>query len=305
MTPFFKASRFRIVLLLALTSFAARAQEAAEVPLGAIPTQYNAGFAGEAGSPRVNTVAGVENTPYFRDGYRCYTSYDQFIPAIRSGVGVMVGYAHSSTAGGYLGNFVNVGQGPYLSLAVAPKLSLRGKVTVSPSVDVSLYRGENVDRFGRVNNVYRISTVRSRVGLLFNTEKFYFGYSVHVVDQLKVLRNDTLAWFPRNRFEKFNSYFQVGYTFGQVTGSRFSCTPQLVFRLGSPRYDMDAFRRFHPVDFNLSFRYRKVIWGLNLTGVHVGWQTERLRIVLSDRLEYLGREPGYVANLAVRYNFKE
>jgi hypothetical protein len=61
---------------------------------------------------------------------------------------------------------------------------------------------------------------------------------------------------------------------------------------------------FHPVDFNLNFRYKKIIWGLNLTGVHVGWQTDRLRIVLSDSLDYLEREPGYAANIALRYIFK-
>jgi hypothetical protein len=38
----------------------------------------------------------------------------------------------------------------------------------------------------------------------------------------------------------------------------------------------------------------------------VGWQTDRLRIMLSDNLAYARRyEPGYAANIAVRYIFKE
>jgi hypothetical protein len=289
---------------LLLLSFTAYCQEAAEVPLGALPMQYNGGFAGEAGSPRVNTVAGVEYDRYNGYGLVMYASYDQFIPTIRSGVGVTVGYTGSKEAGGYLADFISVGKGPYLSLAVAPKFSIKGKVTVSPSVNVSLYWGRNEYWNGQADQEYKINTVRSRVGLLFNTEKFYFGYSVHLFDQFKVHQNDTTAALPGRRFERFNSYFQAGYTLGHPTESRFSCTPQLVLRLESPRYVRGGRASFHPVDFNLNFRYKKIIWGLNLTGVHVGWQTDRLRIVLSDSLDYLEREPGYAANIALRYIFK-
>jgi hypothetical protein len=57
------------------------------------------------------------------------------------------------------------------------------------------------------------------------------------------------------------------------------------------------------------FPYRKFICGVNGSNqrsLHVGWQTDRLRIMLSDNLAYARRyEPGYAANIAVRYIFKE
>jgi hypothetical protein len=223
-------------------------------------------------------------------------------------VGVTAGYTGSYFAGGYQGEFVDVGHGPYLSLAVAPKLSLRGKVTISPSWDVSVYRGwgQGVFDNGQVKEAYKVNTLRSRAGLLLNTEKFYVGYSVLLVDQFRIHpENDTTHAVSVNRFEKFNSYWQLGYTFGHATKSRFSFTPQLVFRLGTPRvYVGNGRTNFHLVDFHVNFRYKKVIWGVNATGVHVGWQTDRLRIMLSDSLEYLYRERGYAANLALRYVFK-
>ena len=170
-------------------------------------------------------------------------------------------------------------------------------------MDVSVYRGlgQGVWENGQVAEAYKVNTVRSRAGLLLNTEKFYVGYSVHLVDRFVILpQNDTALSFSVNRFEKFNSYWQLGYTFGNNPESKFSCTPQLVFRLGTRRYVGNGRASFHPVDFHVNFRYQKFIWGVNLTGVHVGWQMERLRIVLSDSLGYLW-ESGYAANIALRF----
>ncbi|MBD0256376.1 MAG: type IX secretion system membrane protein PorP/SprF [Cytophagales bacterium] len=311
MSTFFRTGLLGTLLLSALSLLpeAACSQDTREVPLGTLPMQYNGGFAGEAGDPRINTVAGVAFNTYLGNGHAAYISYDQFIPAIRSGVGITAGYTGSRFAGGYLGELLNVGHGPYLSLTVAPKLSLRGKVTISPFLDVSVYRGwgQNVFFNGQVDVIYKVNTVRSRAGLLLNTEKFYVGYSVHLVDQFMIHpKSDTALSFSTNRFEKFNSYWQLGYTFGHATESKFSFTPQVVFRLGTPRWYVGKGRTiFHPVDFHVNFRYKKAIWGVNLTGVHAGWQTDRLRIMLSDSLEYLYREGGYAANLALRYIFKE
>jgi hypothetical protein len=45
--------------------------------------------------------------------------------------------------------------------------------------------------------------------------------------------------------------------------------------------------------------------GSNQRSIHVGWQTDRLRIMLSDNLQYVRRQdPGYAANLALRYILK-
>lgn len=80
---------------------------AQEVPLGVLPMQFNSSFAGEAESPRISTNIGFRTpTPTnsflgsnYRSGWGFLTnaSYDQFIPAIRSGVGVSVAQSSQAT----------------------------------------------------------------------------------------------------------------------------------------------------------------------------------------------------------------
>jgi hypothetical protein len=272
--------------------------------------EYNSGFAGETGSPRLNALVGVETSRNYNNGYGTYASYDQFVPSIRSGVGLTVGYNHLAFGNEQRGGYFSNGNSVLFSLAVAPKLSMGGKVTFSPSLDVSLRPFGNQWSQNQIRNQSNGYTVGSRVGLLLNTEKFYAGYSVDLVDHFNTrVKNDTVDFRATGRGERFDSYWQFGYTFGRGTKSKFSFTPQLVFRTGTDRNAVKRYRVFAPVDFNLNFRYRKFICGVNGSNqrsIHVGWQTDRLRIMLSDNLAYARRyEPGYAANIAVRYIFKE
>jgi hypothetical protein len=299
-----------LLCMACLLPLVAYGQEQADVPLGVLPMQYNGSFAGETGSPRLNTLVGWSYNRYFAKNYRTYASYDQFIPALRSGVGLTAGYGRTMYGGERFGRgYAGRGYGAYFSAAIAPKFSMGGKLTLSPSLDLALYSGGNTFTHPQIQlrQEYRGSTIRSRVGLLLNTEKFYAGYSVHLVDRFNTYsENDTASLRTAGRTERFTSYWQFGYTFGRGTESKFSFTPQLVFTTGTRQYARRRFVLFSPADFNLNFRYKKVIWGLNTTGVHVGWQTDKLRIMLSDNLQYVRRQdPGYAANLALRYIFKE
>lgn len=298
-------------LLLAgcLLSLVAQGQEHLGVPLGVLPTQYNGSFAGEAGSPRLNTLAGVLYNRHYVGGYGAYVAYDQFIPALRSGVGVAAGHGRNRYGGerfspGHEGG----GRGTYFSAAIAPKFSMGGKLTFSPSLDVLLNSvGTSFTRPQIGTQKSESTAIRSRVGLLLNTEKFYAGYSVLLLDRISTYREmDTTSWRTAGRTEKFTSYWQFGYTFGRGTKSKFAFTPQLVFTTGTRRYSRRGYVLFAPTDFNLNFRYKKIIWGGNMTGVHIGWQTDKLRIMLSDNLGYTRRDdPGYAANIALRYIFKD
>jgi hypothetical protein len=293
-------------LLLPLVAHGQRQSGAA---VGILPTEYNSGFAGETGSPRLNTVVGMEAYENSTDHYGTYASYDQFIPSIRSGVGLTVGYNQFTFGNRQGGGYFSTGNNVLFALAVAPKLSMGGKVTLSPSVDFSFRPSRGEWNQYQVGNQTRGYAVGSRVGLLLNTEKFYAGYSVHLVDHFNTrAKNDTIDFRTRGRGERFESYWQFGYTFGRGTESKFSFTPQLVFRTGTDRYAFRGFRLFDPIDFNLNFRYKKFICGVNGSNqrsVHVGWQTDRLRIMLSDNLAYTRRyDQGYAANLALRYIFK-
>jgi hypothetical protein len=92
---------------LTLLTWAAVAQDA---PLGALPTQFNPAFAGEAGSPRISSSfvyrtlpesKPVPNTQMMASyPYRMFgasTAYDQFVPALRSGVGIATSHTQGAT----------------------------------------------------------------------------------------------------------------------------------------------------------------------------------------------------------------
>ena len=284
--------------MLAFTFVAARGQQVATLPLGALPMQYNGGFAGEAGSPRFSTHAGLTSAGWsYGRGYHLSASYDQFIPALRSGIGVSV-HQHRSDQSFAAYNAYS------FSAAVAPKISLRGKWTFSPSLDVSYHAGRSVVYDDQAGFSGESAQWRSRVGFLMNTDKFYVGYSVAVADHLSVRFANGLA--AAGRPFRFTSYLQIGYTFGRNPASGFSFTPQLTLATGTSPYPVLTTDRRVPINyfeaFHLNFRYRQFLWGVNNTGVHLGWQTDRLRVVASNGMSVAGRyDSGYVGNLSARY----
>jgi hypothetical protein len=306
-----KASVCWLVILLSVASYGQ------EIPLGALPMQYNSSFAGEADGPRISSnlslqtprkiVLGMGN-PNIRYGLglNTHTSYDQFISKIRSGIGVSVNYNN------YPGNSFNSSNYGF-SLAIAPKFSLNGKYTLSPSLDFSYNSGRSVTENWLGSNEQQIVTndfLQSRIALLLNTQKWYIGYSVTLFQNNQVTTSiDTGVsdW----SFNKYVSYWQLGYTFQRSSDSRFSFTPQLVFLTGYqnmynsyiPQY---RFRYFRLMDYNLAFRYQKFIWGLNNAGIMVGIQTKQTRLILTNGFEGLNKAyPSYTAQLSFRYVFKK
>ncbi len=228
MTSFFKSGLIRRGFLLSLMSIVAYGQQVLAQPLGALPMQYNGGFAGEAGSPRLNSNVGFTSAGWtYGKGYHLATSYDQFIPALRSGIGATVLTSHA-TGPRYKYNW----QG--FSVAVAPKISLNGKWTFSPSLDLSYHAGRSTVRDGRWGGNVESERWQSRAGLLFNTSKFYIGYSVAVVDYLSIRYANGIT--ESGRPYRLASYLQVGYTFQRSPKSDFSFTPQLTIATGSSKY---------------------------------------------------------------------
>ncbi len=299
MLLFFNSGLVRTGILLLLT---ACGQQVLAQPLGALHMQYNGGFAGEAGSPRLNSNVGFTSAGWtYGKMYHLTTSYDQFIPALRSGIGATVSSSHA-TGPRYKYNW----QG--FSVAVAPKISLNGKWTFSPSLDLSYHAGRSIIRDNRWGGNVESERWRSRVGLLFNTSKFYVGYSVAVVDYLSIRYANGVV--ESGRPYRLTSYLQIGYTFQRSPESDFSFTPQLTIATGSNQYTsftyddrlgINFFEAFH-----LNFRYKQFIWGVNNTGVHVGWQRSRFRIMSSNMLGVGGRnDGGYSGNVSLRYLFKE
>ncbi len=272
--------------------------------------QYNGSFAGEAGSPRISTNVGlITGRGTYGRGYHLSASYDQFVPALRSGIGATVFSSHAASP-----LYKYNGQG--FSVAVAPKISLNGKWTFSPSLDLEYDRG----RLPFSNSILNDSLIpaygydseqwQSRAGFLLNTSKFYIGYSVAVVDHRRI--DFTNGDRFRGRPTRFSSYLQLGYTFQKSPESNFSFTPQLTFYIGSDRMLLynradDRIRVSYFHAFNLSFRYKQFLWGVNNMGFHVGWQSHRVKVTASNSIGVAGKhtDTGYTGNVSLRYLFKD
>ncbi|MBD0256377.1 MAG: type IX secretion system membrane protein PorP/SprF [Cytophagales bacterium] len=303
MTSFFKSGLVRSGLLLSLVCTGAYGQQTTGLPLGALPMQYNSGFAGEAGSPRISTNVGlIAGRGTYGRGYHLSASYDQFIAALRSGIGVSVHQYRTDNAY-YATNAYG------FSAAIAPKISLGGKWTLSPSLDLSYYGGRSVARDIAGGGNAETERWRSRAGLLFNTSKFYVGYSVAVVDHLSMRFANGVA--ESGRPYRLTSYLQIGYTFQRSPESNFSFTPQLTLATGTSQYQSFAYNDRIGINyfeaFHLNFRYKQFLWGVNNMGVHVGWQSHRVKVMASNSIGVAGKhiDPGYTGNISLRYLFKD
>jgi hypothetical protein len=207
-----------------ILSFICQGQYLENVPLGTLPMQYNPSFAGQAGSPRVSSniqYTQNRNNYYFRSrGFGAVASYDQFIPAIRSGVGITVGYSNSQTnINNVYGLLYDKGtsNGTLVSIAFAPKISLKGKYTISPSIELT-YGAVGVshmlNRVRVIDSLFYIPDtqhgINSSAGILFNTPKLYIGYTVSLLRRtIGDSRFNPVNMLPR---DWFYSNLQAGYT---------------------------------------------------------------------------------------------
>lgn len=153
------------------------------------------------------------------------------------------------------------------TLSVSPKIPLKGRYTIAPFVDVN-YVGR-ADR--HLDSHFRI-----RAGVLFNSRKLYLGLSLDPFERLT---------------------FQGGYSFQKSPQSKFSFTPQLV--IGYVRHIYEGKNHIALRDFSLMFRYQKIIWGLNRNGVALGYQSDKLKVMISQ----IPLRGHYLGSLSLRYIF--
>lgn len=268
-----------------------------DIPLGALPMQYNSSFAGQADQLRFSSNYMFSRYRIGIDSYQSgiFASIDQFVPAIGSGIGFNAGYMYSSLHDRPPYPNFEVPSVYNIGLAIAPKFSIKGKVTISPSIDFNF-------NYHKSSN-WEIHEYKSRVGLLVNTAKGYIGVSANLFNEPKVdLLNDMSILdyylYDRNR-SKFT--FQLGYTFQRSSDSKFSVTPQLVIPIKH-----DKHKDFVITKFMLNFRYEKLLFGISDAGVHAGWQTDRIRIIGTYNMELLQKQRGEeIFNLAFRYTWKK
>jgi hypothetical protein len=258
-------------------------------PVGTLPTYYNGGFAGEAGATRVASYNGLSH--YSDEIGRSvatgsYISVDHFLKKLRSGMGISAMHA---------GNSRKVGSISSVNLAISPKFSFKGKYTFSPFADFGYGKYNYKNTFtthtdsGYVTKVYArydYNSFQIRTGFLLNSAKAYFGITVGLLDYATV---GYPAFAKRFRFlTNMNYALQAGYTFQRTPESDFSFTPQLLFSYGRFRFEnsqthlKEVYNSFALTDLNLTFRYKKIIWGLNNDGLMVGLQTNRFKLQINN-----------------------
>jgi hypothetical protein len=313
MISFFKSGLVQSGLLLCLVGTGAHGQQASNLPLGALPMQYNGSFAGETGSPRISSNfgfgegIGYRRGGYYRGAYNQHISYDQFVPALSTGIGVGV------QTGQYVRPLYTQALKGF-SVAVAPKISLNGKYTLSPSLSLEhvavhappgnlVINDTTVVRYG-----YDSRSWVGRAGFLFNTSTFYIGYSVDILNNWDFNYGNGLQ--GSRRLDRFNSYLQLGYTFRRSPESHFSITPQVAFYMGQGggvyRNTGDRFGIHWFQGYNVTFRYKQFLWGVNNMGLHAGWQHRRIKLMATNAISFEGGfHWHHAANLSLRYVFRD
>lgn len=267
-------------------------------PLGVLPMKYNDSFAGSSGKSRVSSNFSFY---YEKDGHSntngsgFYASYDNFFPGIKSGIGINVNryfHSHSYKSDHFETRFNYVGAN--ISATWAPKISIKGKYTISPSVNIGY---SSFDIFDSESYFYENGIhngVSGRVGILFNTTYYYVGYTVNLIDP------QIIQFFYNYGFY---SILQFGYTFQKVPDSKFSFTPQFALPIKSKAYPGD--HNIYWPEYNLGFRYQNYLFSIISrldisfpTGFLLGWQKNAWRVALNSDFAYY-----YQADLSVRYIF--
>jgi hypothetical protein len=270
-----------LCVTLLLCAIHSRAQQ---IPVGALPTTYNGGFAGEAGAMRIASYSSLDYNRIARSDGRHWgsagtsISVDNFIAKIRSGIAITAGY---NAAGSVYSNHS-------ISMAISPKFSYKGKITFAPFADFSFdydkIRFPDFPSSSYPTN-YNANSYGIRTGFLINSAKAYLGLSANVLDYATAT---TPLIKDRLRFLSEMSYqVQTGYTFQRTPESKFSFTPQIVVSYAHFSFEdqqnhvTKKYTAISLIDFNMMFRYKKLITGFNCNGIVLGYQNSRFKLQIA------------------------
>jgi hypothetical protein len=259
-----------------------RAQQA--VPIGALPTYFNGGFAGEAGVPRMANFSFLSrdlssgSVPNY-DGAGSFISIDHFLKKIGSGVAFTAGDLKSSS----------LSKEAFVSVAISPKFSLQGKYTFAPFADFSYSRFHDTYSPGVTFSNFPLDVVKRdfkiKSGFLINTDRAYVGLSADLVNYSTDIYTNRETW---RIFSNIQYTVQTGYTFQRTPKSKFSFTPQLAL-------SYYHYKNYNPLrgvtykenvidlmDLSLMLRYSKFVAGVNNNGIILGYHTDKFRLQVGN-----------------------
>jgi hypothetical protein len=302
---------------------------AQEVTVGALPTFYNGGFAGEAGTLRVTSFSYFKYTPSrvyasHTKSAGSFISVDHFVKKIRSGIAFTAGVERER-------RWTDINS---MILAISPKLSFGGKYTFAPFADFSFKRYK-IRYDGLVRDTvdfdshYDVDDFAIRTGFLVNSSRAYAGITADIYQYWK----STLGVSADRSFTNMRYTFQAGYTFQRIPDAKFSFTPQLVINYSRNDFydfqkaEISKIRYITLMDINLMFRYDRYMAGLCSNGLLLGYQRNRFRLSvtniysnrdrvgtmksISDRTYFRTRPfvfdgpQTYYGSISLRYTFKK
>lgn len=310
--------RYSIITLLLLSFLSAQSQ----VWIGANPVGVNPSFTGSANAPRVNLYIPVLHTQFeslenkiSSSSISSHFSFDTFVPKLSTGIGITAFYGLGTSSHFAKGNQAGV------SVIAAPKISIKGKYTLSPSIEYSNMDFERkvfAENWGPKDTYITSANIYSlRSGLLFNTKKFYAGISIDILAQQKGITATDIE--KRAKRGLSISSIQAGYTHQTSDDSKFSFTPQVWIGRRSAIYNLFEYDGYN-YRLNLGLRYKKFLFGpgigstdiyKNALHLMVGFQKNSWRVMYiheSPTLNFtprIGKQFLYIGSLSVRFVFSK
>ena len=284
-----KNTIYCIALLLCFSAGTFAQQSYSPAQITGLPMHYIPSFAGNIGSLRLaNETQSFNEKGYYKE-LTTFVSVDGFIPKLSSGLGAYIGYNDQRN------KYSSVKQQSKmvdLGLVFAPKISIKGKYTLSPAISVNA----NIYEYYSEAYSYPITSdwnlpydtlinvpagytskyqMTEKLSLLFNSKKMYIGAAFNT--QLENLT----SW---------NILVQAGATFQRTDESKFSFSPSVIWQSLYSRSVLEYYlnnkltrneHRFVPSNVNLNFRYQKVLFGVGYYGFMAGFQHKNFRIQYS------------------------
>lgn len=250
-------------LFIALIAGQAYAQEQY---IGAVPVNYIPSFAGNANQSRISsysTYQSIMSSKVFSQTL----SYDDFLPKLSTGFGIKAEYQNFKAGDFYSSSIMKA------ELIVAPKISIKGKYTISPGFALT-YAKQSFETDTSVSSFFigdtTISNFNYKASLLFNSKKFYAGYTWEI-SPLNLVLGYSSGFFHHH-------YIQAGYTYQRSEESKFAFTPQVLLKFHFWNDKVNRFLQLVPT-LNLNFRYEQFLGGIGNRHIMLGWQNDKLKVM--------------------------
>lgn len=250
-----------------------------QIWLGSLPMHYNPSFAGSSDEIRISTYNAYQRVNAEQDnseGIRGLQaiSGDLFISKISTGIGLNFSYYSPSQMRFFVPTISHLFNA---ELVVAPKISIKGKFTISPSLSLSYYKNTyNYSNSWLADGNRPDSKIDYRFGILLNNKRFFAGVAMELGPRVSKVDD-----FKATSQILSSSYtiLHAGYAFKLDKDDNLSLTPQAVLQI--PSYDFYLINLIPTA--NIIMRYKKWLTGIGYAEnpqIMAGLQTKAFRFML-------------------------